>query len=121
MKGVMSHIGTNLPIRGVTCRRYTYLLTVNFRILLGVFGFWRSKCSIVLNGKKTNGINADSCRFLDDPTTLHRMAIVALNRAHEASNARNTEGVCPLVVRSPACSGTCQPLDEHANLSTLLN
>jgi len=35
MKGVMSHIGTNLPIRGVTCRRYTYLLTVNFRILLG--------------------------------------------------------------------------------------
>ena len=30
MKGVMSHIGTNLPIRGVTCRRYTYLLTVEF-------------------------------------------------------------------------------------------
>ena len=34
MKGVMSHIGTNLPIRGVTCRRYTYLLTVNFQFLL---------------------------------------------------------------------------------------
>ena len=38
MKGVMSHIGTNLPIRGVTCRRYTYLLTVNFNpTRLGVF------------------------------------------------------------------------------------
>jgi hypothetical protein len=35
MKGVMSHIGTNLPIRGVTADQYTYLLTVNL-VLLGV-------------------------------------------------------------------------------------
>ena len=47
----------------------------------------------VLNGQKTNGINAEPSRFLDDPTTLHRMAILALNHAHEAANARDTEGV----------------------------
>jgi hypothetical protein len=51
--------------------------------------------------------------FLDDPMRLHRMATVALNRAHEAANARDTEGV-PLVVPRRLAP-------EHASLSTLLN